>query len=33
MLLSQLAVLGGSEEGVCGPGAGVQDEDDGRFGL
>jgi hypothetical protein len=32
MLLSQSAVLGGSEEGVGGPGAGVQDEDDGRLG-
>ena len=32
VLLSQRAVLGGSEEGVRGPGAGVQDEDNGRLG-
>lgn len=32
MLLSQRAVLGGSEEGVRGPGASVQDKDNGRLG-
>jgi hypothetical protein len=32
MLLSQCAVLGGAEEGVRGPGAGVQDENNSRLG-
>lgn len=33
VLVSELAILGGCEEVCRGPGAGVQDEDDGRLGL